>query len=214
MGASFFEVMRGQLAASGHGMNPVDLEIKVEATHLRRLLRTGKARITGVVHAPPWVELAATEGEIRIDPLVDREIAYRLDFRDAEGRDCVLQGKKTMLLSRPLWSFTHLRVVLSRGGEELAHGHLRFSWDDLGTFLKSFRPWSSIRPIELHKPIGRASAPFVFSPHARATMHAFAEVCVTPGRAVPAMDPAHRRRGDGLPRRTAPRTSRACTAWA
>src|SRR5664279_1021124 len=64
MGASFFEVMRGQLAASGHGMNPVDVEIKVEATHLRQLLRTGKARVTGVVHAPPWAELAAAEGEI------------------------------------------------------------------------------------------------------------------------------------------------------
>ena len=189
MGASFFEVMRGQLAASGHGMNPVDLEIKVEATHLGSLLRTGKARITGVLHAPPWAELAATEGEIRIDPVFDREIAYRLAFRDAEGRDCALEGKKTMLWSRPLWSFTHLRVVLSRDGEELAQGHLRFSWDDLGAFLQSFRPWSSIRPIELHRPMARAPSPFVLSPHARATMEAFAEVCITPGRAVPPMDP-------------------------
>ena len=190
MGASFFEVMRGQLAASGHGMNPVDVEIKVEATHLRQLLRTGKARVTGVVHAPPWAELAAAEGEIRIDPVLGREIAYRIGFHDAEGRECALEGKKTMLWSRPFWSFTHLRVVLTREGEELAQGHLRFSWDDLGTFLKSFRPWSSIRPIELHKPIDHGASPFVLSPHARATMAAFAEVCVTPGRAVPPMDPS------------------------
>jgi hypothetical protein len=170
VGASFFEVMRGQLAAAGHGMNPVDLEIKVEATHLGSLLRTGKARITGVLHAPPWAELAATEGEIRIDPVFDREIAYRLAFRDAEGRACTLEGKKTMLWSRPFWSFTHLRVVLSREGAELAQGHLRFSWDDLGTFLESFRPWSSIRPIELHRPMDHAPSPFVLAAHARATM--------------------------------------------
>ena len=95
MGFEFSETMAGtfELDAKPGEKHPLRFEIQIHADSTREHLKTGRARITGVVHAPPLAESADADGTIIIRPLGQRIIRYELSFQGDDGqRYLVLPG--------------------------------------------------------------------------------------------------------------------------
>lgn len=189
MGLSFFEVMRGELTDRWGRQHAADFSIKAEATHLAAFMRTGKARITGIVRALPWAEDAALEGEVRISLFRRREIAYRFRFKGDDQRVFELAGKKTIRWTRPTHSLTHMSASLTDDrGTELATGQLVFDTHDLPEFLRSWFPSTSIQSLPLKTPDETFTPDGVLSEGGNAQLRALIEAVIAPGEHVPAAD--------------------------
>ncbi len=189
MAVSFFETMRGELVDRAGVRHSVDFDIKAEAAHLGRFLRTGRSRITGVVRALPWADDAALEGRLWISPIRSRVIEYSFRFRDDDERCYDFFGRKSLRLHRPLRSMTRMSATLSSDNELLAKGSMLFDLKTLPTFLSGWSPASSIRSVEL----GRApAAPVAGLPaleaHRVRSVEALAETILAQGTHVPAPD--------------------------
>lgn len=186
LGVSFFEVMQGELRGADGVMVPIDFEIKVEANDLRRFLRTGRAKVTGVIHAPPWATQAAIEGDIEIAPLIGRRIAYRLAFRGDEGERLTLEGEKSLSVWRPVASATEMPAALCRDGAQLARGELRFDITELFEFLGSWGPWTSIQKLDV--PEGAPDSGKVLAQSDLQIFRALGEALIAEGMHTPAFD--------------------------
>lgn len=188
MGLSFFERMQGHLTDRWGHRHPIALDLKAEASHLRAFARTGDARLTGVVHAPPWAHEAALDGHIEVALVFGRRIAYDLGWQDDEGRSLRLTGHKSIRPWRPVHSMTHLTGVLTRDGEQVATAELTFDLSDLLHFATSWWPSTSITAEPtLAGPDGRPLAP-PLGPRDRALVASLAEALIVPGERVPPVD--------------------------
>ena len=199
MGLSFFETMGGEVVDSRGETRAMDFEIKVEASHLAHFLRTGHARITGVVRVPPWTEGAAMEGRLQIEP-ARRRLVYSFGFASDIGDRLRFEGKKS--LSYTPWGFvksmTVLRGALLKDGEVVAEGALRFDLKDIVSFAGSWRPWSSFARAGLPDHSAGAHRTSGISESRLASVIALGEAVIPPGRAVPRVDDVTRDRLDEL----------------
>lgn len=190
MGVSFFEIMDGEVSDLLGQSHPIRFEIKGESTDLPHFLRTGTARITGIVDAPPFASEAPLEGEMVISPVRHRKISYQFRFRDPQGMDCRFVGQKDLSIIRPVTSMTHLDGAIERGGEEIARGQLRFDLGHLYSFLTSWWPSTSIPRAAMNKPLGDTGYPEKLSSRERAVLSALAHATFSASQHVPAADEA------------------------
>ncbi len=144
MGFEFAETMAGtfEMDASPGIKHPLRFDIQVHADSTRDHMKTGRARITGVVQAPPLAESADAEGTIVIRPLGQRIIRYELSFLADNGKRYELVGQKDIQLRRLLHSWTHLPMeILDEDHRRVASCMTRFDYrKDWWSFLRSFRP--------------------------------------------------------------------------
>jgi len=185
MGISFHETMRGHLKDRWGCEHPIDFEIRAEASHVQRFVGDGRARLSGVVHAPPWADHAPLDGTIEISPLKNRRIAYRLAFVGDDDRGLIFEGTKDLSWRRPLATLTTLQGRLRAGDTELARGTMQFDLSGLLAFGASWWPSSSFRGPSLQA----AGEPGVsLSSRDRATLASVAQAMLEPGEHVPAAD--------------------------
>ncbi len=188
MALSFFETMRGELVDREGMSHKVDFDIKADAAHTRRFLRTGRSHISGVVRAHPWADDAALDGMLHISPVRRRTIEYRFRFRDDQERDYHFLGRKTLRLMRPLRSMTRMRATLRRQGELVAEGSMLFDLKDLPAFVAGWSGASSMQRVDLLRPAAEVAGLPALGPGARRTLGALAEQILAPGEHVPAPD--------------------------
>lgn len=210
MGISFFESMSGELIDANGNEHHVAIDIRCDASRATRFLATGDARVTGTIRVLPWTDGAACEGIVVVRPLLSRKMEYDMTFRDSDGAECRLWGRKNITVRGLYRSMTTLNAHLERSGEVVASGPMKFHGDDLLAFAKSW----SIGPAT--RPAGSSAGPRTFEPDAaggaagtglgddgvdrlgsidgnlsdseRATVFALAETLITPGKLVPAVD--------------------------
>ncbi len=144
MGFEFAETMSGTVEwDSEPGKRyPFRFEITARAESTREHLANGRARIHGIVHAPPMAESADAEGTIIIRPVGGRFIRYELSFVADDGKTYELVGQKDINWLRPLSTFTRLPAEIRdeahrRVGTCLTRFDLR---RDGWRWLRSFRP--------------------------------------------------------------------------
>jgi len=176
MGVSFFETMRGQAVYTDGRAQLFELEVKASSS-LRHFLRTGHARLTGVVRAPPWADEAAATGSIRIRPFLGRSIDYALEFGGDDESRYSFVGHKDLNKLNPVTAMTELVGEVLHDGSVIGRATLYFDLHELGSFLRSWAPFSGRPPLPAHP-----SAPD------RAMVTAFAAAVIRPGIHVPAVD--------------------------
>jgi hypothetical protein len=122
--------------------HPLRFDITIHAESAREHMKTGRAEVRGVVHAPPLAESADAEGTILIRPLGQRVIRYELSFLGDDGTRYELVGQKDIRLRRLLHSWTHLPMeILDDQHRRIATCMTRFDYQkDWWSFLRSFRP--------------------------------------------------------------------------
>ena len=144
MGFEFSETMAGtfELDAKPGEKHPLRFEIQIHADSTREHLKTGRAHITGVVHAPPLADSADADGTIIIRPLGQRIIRYELSFQGDDGHRYELVGQKDIQLRRLLHTWTTLPMeILDEQHKRVATCLTRFDYQkDWWSFLRSFRP--------------------------------------------------------------------------
>lgn len=143
MGFQFAETMAGTIEwdAEPGVKRPFRFEITAEADSTRQHLRDGKARIQGVVYAPPLADNADAAGTITIRPLGQRIIRYELEFVGDDGTPYVFVGQKDIRYLAPLRTFTYLPAEILDGDlRRVATCETRFDLKaDWWGFLRSFR---------------------------------------------------------------------------
>jgi len=192
MGLSFFERMQGHLVDPAGGVHPIDFELKAEADRTGHLLRTGEARLSGVLRVLPWAEAAPATGTLRFLPEHRLQLGYDLDFVDEQGEPCQLSGRKYLGPLKPLGGATDLDTRLLRGEVELAAGHMHFDLDDLLPFTASWRPTARRRlaadpgtPAEPGTPMAAAHG---LTRTEQSLLAALAPALILPGGVVPPVD--------------------------
>jgi choline dehydrogenase-like flavoprotein len=191
MGLSFFETMSGHLDDTESNRHPAEFEIKAEANHLHALVRTGEARITGVMHAPPWATAAPLEGTIRILPFLGRTITYDFTFRDDQDRELRFWGQKSLSWLRPVKTMTILKSELRHGDDVLASGVLTFALGDLPSFIGSASTTTGMRALDLDAALPDGTAPASpLSEDEFTLLHAYARAAIVAGGRVPEADDA------------------------
>ena len=144
MGFQFAETMAGTVEWDREPgvTHPFSFDVRVHAESLRAHLADGKARLTGVVHAPPIAQAAPTEGVITIRPVGQRIIRYELAFTGDDGRRYELVGQKDIRWRAALATFTRLPAeILDEDHRRV--GTCKTTFDlrhDLWSFVRSFRP--------------------------------------------------------------------------
>ena len=185
MGLHFFETMRGPMVDPAGATHVVDFDVKIEAADTLRFLRTGTARMTGVVRARPWADDAVLEGSFGLSP---QGMAYDFTFVDEDERLHTFTGRKHLDPTAPLRTATTLHSELRRGDELLATGVLHFDLNDLPSLATSWRPGSSVRSLDLGQtPMGEVAIPPLGEAELRRA-RAYAEAILVPGRHVPAVN--------------------------
>jgi hypothetical protein len=144
MGFQFAETMAGTVEWDREPgvQHPFSFEITAEAASTRGHLRDGKAKLRGVVHAPPLARAADAEGTITIRPIGERIIRYELQFAGDDGNRYEIVGQKDIRWRTALRSFTYLPADIL-DGENRRIGVCRTTFDvkrDGWSFLRSFRP--------------------------------------------------------------------------
>ncbi len=182
MSIAFFETMSGTLRGADGAAHPASFEIKADAGRLGELLGTGEARVSGVVHAPPWAEYAAVDGTLRMSVLGERTIAYDLTFQNADWEEFRLHGKKHVSLLHLLDSMTHLTMTLEQDGAQQARGDFAFDLQDLPEFVASWGLYG-VSPQK----VGEADDAEVTQAQ-RELLEALVEAVFAPGARVPGGD--------------------------
>lgn len=144
MGFQFAETMAGTVEwdAQPGVKHPFSFDVTAEAALAREHLKDGKARLHGVIHAPPLFEAAGAEGVITIRPVGQRIIRYELQFTGGDGKTYELIGQKDIRWRAPVRSFTFLPAEIlddahRRIGTCQTTFDLKRHW---WSFLRSFRP--------------------------------------------------------------------------
>ena len=144
MGFEFSETMAGtfELDASPGTRHPLRFDIQIHAPSAREHLKTGRANVTGVVHASPLAQAADAEGTILIRPLGQRVIRYEIGFAGDDGKHYELVGQKDIQLRHLVTSWTTLPMeILDEDHRRVATCLTRFDYrKDWWSFLRSFRP--------------------------------------------------------------------------
>ncbi|MDB4955487.1 MAG: hypothetical protein JWO36_3056 [Myxococcales bacterium] len=144
MGFKFAETMSGTVEwdAEPGKQHPFRFEVKAHADSTREHLATGRAKLRGVVHAPPKAEAAEAEGTITIRPLGQRIIRYELSFIADDGKRYEVVGQKDISWLRPLATFTTLPVeIIDEDHRRVGIANTTFDYkNDWWSFVRSFRP--------------------------------------------------------------------------
>jgi len=144
MGFEFAESMTGTVEwdADPGKKHPMKFEIRAHAESTREHLSTGRATVTGVMHAPPIAESADAEGTIVIRPLGQRIIRYELSFIGDDGKRYEMIGQKDISWRRPVETLTTLPAeILDEDHRRVGTCLTKFDYKrDLWSFLRSFRP--------------------------------------------------------------------------
>ncbi|MFT7518645.1 MAG: choline dehydrogenase-like flavoprotein [Kiritimatiellia bacterium] len=188
MGLSFTETMQGHIVDRWGAQHRIDFQIMAEASHLGQFNRTGRARLTGVVHAPPWTDGAPLQGTITVRPVRKKVIHYRFTFRDEEDRDLVFEGEKHISWLRPLATVTLLHGELRHGAEVLGRGELRFDLNEVFEFAASYLRPPTIRQVQLRARGERGPIRVRLGSGERRLLLAFCEALIPGGHGVPAAD--------------------------
>lgn len=185
MGLSFHETMQGTLRDRWGRDLPIAFTVKAEAPGLRRFLGDGRARLTGVVHAPPLAADAPLAGTITIRPLPLQGQFIRYDFTFGDRYRFV--GEKRLSVRRPLATVCHLEGEVRDGDDVVARGALWFNLDEVAKFAAS-ASWATDTarlPLAAATPVSPPSPGLD-----RVLFAAFADAVVTPGGPVPPVDDA------------------------
>ena len=144
MGFEFAETMSGtiEMDAEPGKRHPFKFEIRAHAESTRKHLADGRARVTGVISAPPMAASADADGTITIRPLGQRIIRYELSFLGDDGKRYEMVGQKDIRWRRAIETFTTLPAeILDEDHRRVATCLTRFDYrNDLWSFLRSFRP--------------------------------------------------------------------------
>lgn len=144
MGFQFAEVMEGTVEWDTQPgvRHPFSFEVTAEATSTREHLHDGRARLRGIVHAPPLATAAPANGTITIRPLGQGIIRYELQFAGDDGKPYEMIGQKTIQWRAPAWGFTHLPAeILDSDHRRIGACQTKFALKrDFWSFLRSFKP--------------------------------------------------------------------------
>lgn len=152
MSIGFFETMRGELRDADRQRHAVSFQIRADAGGIGQLLSSGRAHITGVVHAPPWGEYIPLEGMMRISPVADRRIEYDFCFQNADWQEFRLRGVKHLSWLRPVRSMTRMSAELEQEGKKVAQGELYFDIRELPAFIASWGLYDQVRATQSDEP--------------------------------------------------------------
>jgi len=143
MGFQFAETMAGTVEwdAKPGVQHPFSFEVTAEAASTRGHLQDGKARLRGMIHAPPIATASATEGVVTIRPLGQRIIRYELQFTGDDGKRYELVGQKDIRWRDPIRTFTYLPAdILDDEHRRIGTCRTTFDLKRHGwRFLRSFR---------------------------------------------------------------------------
>lgn len=143
MGFEFAETMSGSIEWDDEPgkKHPFRFEVTAHADSMRRHLRDGKAKLDGVVYAPPVADGVPCEGTIEIRPIGKKIIRYELAFSGEDGKRYEIVGQKDIRWLAPLETFTNLPAeILDEDGQRVATCSTRFDLRNDGWgFLRSFR---------------------------------------------------------------------------
>ncbi len=145
MGFQFAETMTGTVEWDGEPgvSHPFSFSVRAIAESTRAHMRDGRARLTGVLTAPPIAQAAPLEGVITIRPVGQRIIRYELMFVGSnDGKRYELVGQKDIRWRAPLRTFTRLPAEIL-DAEHRRIGTCKSTFDlrhDGWRFLRSFRP--------------------------------------------------------------------------
>jgi hypothetical protein len=105
-------------------------------------MKTGVAKVRGVIKAPPKASSADAEGTITIRPIGQRIIRYELSFLGDDGKRYEMVGQKDIRWRNALETFTTLPAeIIDEDHRRVATCLTRFDYrNDLWSFLRSFRP--------------------------------------------------------------------------
>jgi len=187
-GIIFDEAMRGDLIDGSGAVHAVDFEVSVQAATIGHFARTGRARLVGVVHALPWADHAAIDGELTMSAS-RRTLCYEVFFAGTDERRYHLSGRKDVRLLDPFRSMTLMPVTLTCGGVELAAGEMRFDLNEIVALLASFRPAQVARHTDPVLPAHGVPTPDPLSAAETGTLRALSEAIFVPGERVPAAGP-------------------------
>lgn len=144
MGFAFAETMSGTLELDKEPgiQRPLRFDIKIHAASTRDHIATGRAKVVGIVSAPPITNKTGIEGSILIRPLGQRVIRYELTFVGDDGKRYELVGQKDIKLRRLVQTWTTLPMeILDDQDRRVATCLTRFDYQKDGwSFLRSFRP--------------------------------------------------------------------------
>ena len=187
MALTFDETMRGTMREPDGTPHLLEFTVAVEAHDGRRFLRTGEARLSGVVTARPWAEDAVLDGRFRLSP---SGMDYAFEFEGSGGATWSFVGRKNLAWTRPFSTATTLYSELKRDGEPVATGTVYFDLNDAAALAASWRPGSSRRTVDLDRPLAGLRNLEPLDPGQIETMRAYAEVVLVPGEHVAAPDQA------------------------
>lgn len=144
MGFEFAETMSGTVTwdAEPGKKHPFRFEIRAHAPSTREHFMTGRANVSGVIHAPPKANSADAEGVITIRPIGQRIIRYELSFFADDGKRYQVVGQKDIRWLRPIHTLTTLPAeIIDEDHRRVGTCLTTFDYKhDLWSFLRSFRP--------------------------------------------------------------------------
>jgi hypothetical protein len=144
MGFEFAETMAGEMELDREPgkKHPFRFEITAHAESTRDHLKSGRATVRGVVHAPPLADSADADGTLTIRPLGQKIIRYELSFLADDGKRYEIVGQKDIQYRRLVHSWTTLPLeVIDEDHRRVATCVTRFDYrNDFWSFLRSFRP--------------------------------------------------------------------------
>ena len=188
MGTTFFETMSGELRDDAGVAHHVAFDVRATSRRPLWRLSEGRQALSGTIRAAPWVDGVACAGTLEVAPL-RRRLVYELSFVGEDGGTYALFGQKDLHPLRPWASMTELATTLSRGGQPLARGTLRFDANDLPAFLASFSSLTALGSVDLGGPAPIAPPP-PLTPAELDALRGFTAAIIAPGRITPAPDQA------------------------
>ena len=185
MALTFDETMRGTMLDAQGAPHLLEFTVAVEAHDARRFLRRGDARLSGVVTVRPWAEDAVLDGRFRLSP---SGMDYAFEFEGSDGAAWSFVGRKNLDWARPFSTATTLYSELKRGEDSIATGTVYFDLNDAAALAASWRTGSSVRSVDLDRPLAGLRNLRPLEPHQIDTMRAWAELVIVPGEHVAAVD--------------------------
>ena len=104
-------------------------------------------RLTGVVQLPGIAEEAECAGTLQIALPLGRRLTYALAFTGDNGKCYRFHGRKEVRYLHLLRTMTTLSGELFEDGVKIGEARLHFALRSLPSFLLSFRPWHTERPL-------------------------------------------------------------------
>lgn len=160
IGFSFRETMQGRFFLLSDPLveRKLTFSLVAQAQHLRRFALDKTCRITGHVTAEGLATEQPLVGTLKLLVLHERRLPYRFTFKGDNGEPLSFVGQKEFSPLAPIQTMTDLPGYLYDGADiEIARAKVHFDIaNDLGHFLRSFRPGLSFDNLLRRKGAGDA----------------------------------------------------------